>query len=153
MAIDLGNSADEHTPAGGSVSVAHGSVLFFASNLVGAAGFFVAALLLARALGPSRTRQRGVSSPCDRPRRGLCVPMKIGLGQATSVLAAQRPEVRPMLLSNLLAFSLAMSLVGGALVGGGLYLFEAEPAGGSIRTHFAILGAGRPPRRSWTTTS
>jgi O-antigen/teichoic acid export membrane protein len=138
MAIDLGKSADEHPPREGSVSVAHGSVLFFASNLVGAAGFFVAALLLARALGPSG---RGSVAFITVTALVVARVVKIGLGQATSVLAAQRPEVRPMLLSNLLAFSLAMSLVGGALVGGGLYLFEAEPAG-IDRTHFAILGAG-----------
>ena len=138
MGIDLGNSADEHPPRDGSVSVAHGSVLFFVSNLVGAAGFFVAALLLARALGPSG---RGTVAFITVTALVVARVVKIGLGQATSVLAAQRPEVRPMLLSNLLAFSLAMSLVGGALVGGGLYLFEAEPAG-IDRTDFAILGAG-----------
>jgi O-antigen/teichoic acid export membrane protein len=137
MAIDLSNSAEEH-PSEGSVSVAHGSVLFFASNLVGAAGFFVAALLLARALGPSG---RGTVAFITVTALVVERVVKIGLGQATSVLAAQRPEVRPMLLSNLLAFSLAMSLVGGALVGGGLYLVEAEPAG-IDRTDFAILGAG-----------
>ena len=122
----------------GPVSVAHGSVLFFASNLAGAAGFFVAALLLARALGPSG---RGSVAFITVTALVVARVVKIGLGQATSVLAAQRPEARPMLLSNLLAFSLAMSLVGGALVGAGLYLFDAEPAG-IERTDFAILGAG-----------
>ncbi len=42
-------AADDTAP----VSVAHGSVLYFAANVVGATGFFAAALLLARALGPS----------------------------------------------------------------------------------------------------
>jgi O-antigen/teichoic acid export membrane protein len=46
-----------------------------------------------------------------------------------------------MLLSNLLGFSLAMSLIAAVVVGGGLYVLEAEPAG-IDRTHFSILMAG-----------
>ena len=45
-------AADEQARAE-PISVAHGSILFFASSVVGAAGFFVASLLLARLLGPS----------------------------------------------------------------------------------------------------
>jgi O-antigen/teichoic acid export membrane protein len=73
----------------------------------------------------------------------LVVPRiaKIGLGQATSVLAAERPGARPRLLSNLLAFSLVTSLAAGLLVVGGLYLVDAQPAGMSD-THLAILMAG-----------
>jgi O-antigen/teichoic acid export membrane protein len=139
MAIDLGETSDDlPRPPGGTVSVAHGSVLFFASNIVGATGFFVAALLLARALGPSG---RGSVAFITVTALVTSRVAKIGLGQATSVFAAQRPGARAMLLSNLLAFSLATSLVGGVLVAGGLYLLEAEPAG-IDRTHFAILMAG-----------
>ena len=42
---------------------------------------------------------------------------KAGLGQATSILAAQRPGVRGVLLSNLLSFSLVTSLAVGAVLG------------------------------------
>jgi O-antigen/teichoic acid export membrane protein len=66
--------------------------------------------------------------------------VKVGLGQATVVLAAQRPDARAMLLSNLLAFSLVTSLVGVAVVGGSLYLLDAQPAGVN-RTHLLILMA------------
>lgn len=73
----------------------------------------------------------------------LVVPRiaKIGLGQATSVLAAQRPNTRPMLLSNLLAFSLGTSLIAGGIIAGGLYLSDAQPAGMS-QAQLAILVAG-----------
>ena len=119
------------------MSVAHGSVLFFASSLVGAAGFFVAALVLARALGPA-----GRGSVAFITVTALVVARlaKAGLGQATSVLAAQRPGARATLLSNLLAFSLVTSVVVGALVAGGFYVLEAEPVGDS-RTQSAILMA------------
>jgi O-antigen/teichoic acid export membrane protein len=66
---------------------------------------------------------------------------KVGLGQATSILAAQRPGARAMLLANLLAFSLATSLVAGGVVAGGLYLLEAGPAETNPE-RFAILMAG-----------
>jgi O-antigen/teichoic acid export membrane protein len=55
--------------------------------------------------------------------------VKLGLGQATTVLAAQRPSARATLLSNLLAFSLAASLVGVAAAVGGLYLLDLRPVG------------------------
>ena len=133
-ATPAGRPKESSTP----VSVAHGSVLFFASSIVGAAGFFVAALVLARALGPSG---RGSVAFITVTALVVARVAKVGLGQATSVLAAQRPGARPMLLSNLLAFSLATSLVVGGLVVGGLHALGAEPVGDS-RTQSAILMAG-----------
>jgi O-antigen/teichoic acid export membrane protein len=120
------------------VSVAQGSALVFASNIVGAAGFLVAALLVARSLGPSG---RGSVAFITVTALVTARVAKVGLGQATSVLAAQRPGVRAALLSNLLAFSLAMSLVAGCLVVGTLHLLGAEPAG-LDSTDLAILLAG-----------
>jgi O-antigen/teichoic acid export membrane protein len=120
------------------VSVAQGSVLFLASSVVGATGFFISALLLARVLGPAG---RGSVAFITVTALVTARVAKVGLGQSTSVLAAQRPSARAMLLSNLLGFSLLTSLVAGALVVGGLYLLDAEPAG-LTRTHLAILMAG-----------
>jgi O-antigen/teichoic acid export membrane protein len=118
--------------------VARGSVLFFVSSIVSATGFFVAALLLARVLGPAG---RGSVAFITVTALVTARVVKLGLGQATSVLAAQRPGVRATLLANLLAFSLVASLlVGGALVGA-LYLLDAEPAG-TGGSQFAILFAG-----------
>jgi O-antigen/teichoic acid export membrane protein len=138
-ANDLGGTADEGPGTSRApVSVAQGSVLFFASSIVGSAGFFVAALLLARGLGPS-----GRGSVAFVTVAALVTARigKIGIGQATSVLAAQRPAARPTLLSNLIGFSLATSLVGGGVLVGGLYLLGAEPAG-ITRAHLPILMAG-----------
>ena len=120
------------------VSVARGSVLFFASSIVGSAGFFVAALLLARALGPAG---RGSVAFITVTALVCARVAKAGLGQATSVLAAQRPGARGTLLANLLSFSLVTSLAVGGAVVGGLYLLEAEPAG-IDRSQLAILMAG-----------
>jgi O-antigen/teichoic acid export membrane protein len=118
--------------------VAQGSVLFFASSIVGATGFFVAALLLARVLGPAG---RGSVAFITVTALVTARVAKVGLGQATSVLAAQRPGARAMLLSNLLTFSLLTSLVVGGVLVGGLYLLGAEPAG-TDRSQLAILMAG-----------
>jgi O-antigen/teichoic acid export membrane protein len=65
---------------------------------------------------------------------------KVGLGQATGVLAAQRPAARAALLSNLLAFSLVTSLAVAAAVAGGLYALGAEPVG-IDRSDLAIVAA------------
>jgi O-antigen/teichoic acid export membrane protein len=118
--------------------VARGSVLFFASSIVGAMGFFVGALLLARVLGPAG---RGSVAFITVTALVTARIAKLGLGQATSVLAAQRPSARATLLSNLLAFSLVTALLVGAAVVGVLYLLGAEPAG-TTRSQFAILFAG-----------
>ena len=117
------------------VSVAQGSALLFASSVVRAAGFFVAALLLARGLGPA-----GRGSVAFITVTALVVARiaKIGVGEATSVFAAHRPAARATLLANLVAFSLIAALVLGILLVGGLYVIEAEPAGNG-RTQLVIL--------------
>ena len=120
------------------VSVARGSVLFFASSIVGSAGFFVAALLLARALGPAG---RGSVAFITVTALVTARVAKAGLGQATSVLAAQRPGARGVLLANLLSFSLVTSLAVGGAVVGVFYLLDAEPAG-IDQSQLAILMAG-----------
>jgi O-antigen/teichoic acid export membrane protein len=120
------------------VSVARGSVLFFASSIVGAAGFFVSALLLARALGPAG---RGSVAFVTVTALVTARVAKAGLGQATSVFAAQRPGARGVLLSNLLSFSLVTGVAVGGAVVGVLYLLDAEPAG-IDQSQLAILMAG-----------
>jgi O-antigen/teichoic acid export membrane protein len=117
------------------VSVAQGSALLFGSSIVRAAGFFVAALLLARSLGPAG---RGSVAFITVAALVCARIATVGVGQATSVLAAQRPGARPMLLSNLLAFSVVTSLAVGVVVVGALYFLDAEPAGND-RTQLALL--------------
>jgi O-antigen/teichoic acid export membrane protein len=130
-------SAPADAPAK-AVSVAEGSLLIFVSSIVRSAGFFVAALLLARSLGPSG---RGTIAFITVTALVVARIAKLGVGQATGVLAAQRPGARPILLSNLFVFSLVASVVAGAAVSGLLYLAGAHPAG-LTDTDLAILAAG-----------
>jgi O-antigen/teichoic acid export membrane protein len=125
------NSSDE------PVSVAHGSLLFFVASVVGAAGFLVASILLARVLGPAG---RGTVAFVTVTALITARVVKVGLGQATVILAAERPSSRAALLSNLLAFSLLTSLAGAALVAGGMYLLDLQPAG--VEPDVLILLAG-----------
>jgi O-antigen/teichoic acid export membrane protein len=129
--VGEGRAGEPSTP----VSVAHGSILFLASSVVGSAGFFVSALLLARLLGPSG---RGSVAFITVTALVTARVAKLGLGQSTSVFAAQRPDARAALLSNLLGFSLVAGVVAGGLLVGGLLLLDAHPAG-LTRTHLAIL--------------
>jgi O-antigen/teichoic acid export membrane protein len=112
--------------AGENVSVAQGSILIFAASVVSAAGFFVASVVLARDLGPAG---RGSVAFMTVAALLMSRVVKVGLGQATSVLAAERPASRGMLLSNLLGFSLVCGLAGGLLVVGCLLLLGVHPAG------------------------
>jgi O-antigen/teichoic acid export membrane protein len=120
------------------VSVAQGSVLLFASSIGRAAGFFVAALLLARGLGPAG---RGSVAFVTVSALVIARIAKLGVGEATSVFAAQRPAARATLLSNLVVFSLVTSFVLGTVVVGSLFVIEAEPAGNG-RVQLALLLAG-----------
>jgi O-antigen/teichoic acid export membrane protein len=119
----------------GAVSVAQGSVLMFMASVVGAAGFFVASLLLARVLGPAG---RGTVAFITVTALLTARLTKVGLSPATTVLAARRAGDRGVMLSNLLVFSLGASLVGVVIVAGGLYVFDARPAG-LERSHLGIL--------------
>ncbi len=123
----------EHKP----ISVAQSSFLIFGSSVVGAGGFFVSSLVLARSLGPSG---RGTVAFVTVTALLTARIVKLGLGQATVVLAARRPEARAALLANLLSFSLAASLGGIVLVVGGLELLDVAPAGFAPH-HLPILAA------------
>jgi O-antigen/teichoic acid export membrane protein len=124
--VQLEPELEPRDSAARAVSVAEGSLLIFVSSLVRSAGFFVAALILARGLGPSG---RGTIAFITVTALVVARLGKLGLGQATGVLSAQRPAQRATLLSNLVAFSLAVSLTAAAIVGGGLYVAGARPAG------------------------
>jgi O-antigen/teichoic acid export membrane protein len=120
------------------VSVAQGSVLFFGASVVSAAGFLVASIVLARALGPEG---RGSVAFVTVLALLTARTVKVGLGPATSILVAERPAARPTLLSNLLGFSLVSGLVGAALVTGGLLVLGVEPAGIDGELLVLLVGA------------
>jgi O-antigen/teichoic acid export membrane protein len=131
------NAGDIDGADGARVSVAEGSLLFLVSSVIGATGFFVASLLVARLLGPGG---RGTVAFVTVTALLTAHVAKIGLGQATAVVAAQRPGVRASLLANLLSFSFAAALWGTAVVVGGLWLFDVRPAG-LEDDHLALLAA------------
>ena len=121
-------------------TVARDSVLLFAAQLSGNAGFFVAVLIVARSLGPEG---RGVLGFITVGALLVARVSSLGLGETTTVFAAQRPDDRPALLSNLLAFSVSASLVGGLVVAGVLLAVPDARPSHLHPTQIAILvGAG-----------
>ena len=145
-------------PDGESDPVAGGSALLFWSKLAGNAGFFVAVLILARALGPS-----GRGTIAFMTVTALVAARVAGLGveEATSVFVARRPEARGVLLANVVAFVGCSSLLtAGVVCAGLLALGDQAPAGlGAVEIatiaaatlvfalgdagHCVVLGCGR----------
>jgi O-antigen/teichoic acid export membrane protein len=82
--------------------------MLFWSRAAGNAGFFVAVLILARALGPTG---RGTIAFITVSALVLARVAGFGVGDATTVLAAQRVEARGALLSNLVLFMSTSALV------------------------------------------
>ncbi|HEY7707612.1 MAG TPA: hypothetical protein VH968_10635, partial [Gaiellaceae bacterium] len=77
--------------------VAGGSALLFWSKVAGNAGFFVAVLFLARGLGPTG---RGTIAFITVTALVAARFAGLGIGEATAVFVARRPEARGALLGN-----------------------------------------------------
>jgi O-antigen/teichoic acid export membrane protein len=108
-------------------SLARGSALLLSSKIAGNAGFFVAVLMLARALGPTG---RGTVAFVLVTAMVLGRMVSAGVADATTVFAADRRAGRAVLLSNLLLVSVVGAVVGALLVCGALLLLSgARPAG------------------------
>ena len=122
-----------------SDSVASGSALLFWAKVAGNAGFFVAVLLLARDLGPSG---RGTIAFITVTALVIARVAGLGVGEATTVFAARRSERRDVLLSNLVLFMLASSLLAAGLACAALLLLGDERPAGVGRSELAILVAG-----------
>ena len=113
-----------------------GSALLFWAQIVGNAGLFVGLLLVTRALGPSG---RGTVAFITVTALVTAWIARLGVTEATVVFAAQRPEARPVLLSNSLAFSTAAGLAGAAVVCGTLWWAPALRPAGVGTAELAIL--------------
>jgi O-antigen/teichoic acid export membrane protein len=98
--------ASEAASAG---TVAAGSARLFWAQIVGNAGLFVAMLVIARALGPTG---RGTIAFITVASMLLAWIARLGVSEATVVFAAQRPRARPVLLTNILAFSTGVGTLG-----------------------------------------
>jgi O-antigen/teichoic acid export membrane protein len=116
--------------------VAGGSALLFWSKIAGNAGFFAAVLILARALGPTG---RGTIAFITVTALVAVRVAGLGVGEATTVFAARRPEVRGALLTNVVVFMLAGALFAAALACGALVALGDERPAGVGAPELAIL--------------
>ena len=119
-------------------SVARDSALLLWAKIAGNAGFFVAVLMLARGLGPSG---RGTIAFITVTALVLARVAGFGVGEATTVYAAKAPERRGALLSNVVLFMLASSLLAAGLACAALLVLGGEPVGVG-RPELALLAAG-----------
>jgi O-antigen/teichoic acid export membrane protein len=119
--------------------VARGSAVLFAAQVVGNAGFFAAVLMLARGLGPSG---RGAVAFFVVTAMVAARASGLGVREATTVLAAQRPQERPVLLTNVALAGVASGLGAGAVVCGGLVLLAGVRPAGIGALELAFLGLG-----------
>jgi O-antigen/teichoic acid export membrane protein len=106
--------------------LAAGSANLFWAKIAGNGGYFVAVLIVARGLGPAG---RGTVAFITVTALVVAHVAGLGVGEATTVLAARRPGWRPVLLANALAFFLASGFIAGTLAFLGLMLSGIEPAG------------------------
>jgi O-antigen/teichoic acid export membrane protein len=119
--------------------VARGSALLFWSKVAGNAGFFAAVLILARALGPTG---RGTIAFITVTALVAARVAGLGIGEATTVFVARRPEARGALLANAIVFMLGSGLLAAAVACGALVaLGDARPAGVGA-PELAALAAG-----------
>jgi O-antigen/teichoic acid export membrane protein len=103
------------SPGGGAL--ASGAMLLLASQVAGNAGYFVAVLLLARALEPPG---RGEVAFITVTAMVVARCASLGLNEAARVFAARRPADRATLLTNLVVAMTALSLGGALIVCGAL---------------------------------
>jgi O-antigen/teichoic acid export membrane protein len=122
-----------------SDSVARNSALILWAKIAGNAGFFVAVLMLARGLGPSG---RGTIAFITVTAMVLAQVAGVGVEEATTVYAAQRPDWRGALLSNLVLFMVASSLLAAGLACAALTILGDSGPAGIGPTELAILAAG-----------
>jgi O-antigen/teichoic acid export membrane protein len=119
--------------------VAGGSALLFWSKVAGNAGFFVAVLILARALGPTG---RGTIAFITVTAIVVARIAAFGVTEATIVFSARRKDDRGALLSNMVLFMLASALLAAALACGLLLLLGDERPSGVGGSELVMIAAG-----------
>jgi O-antigen/teichoic acid export membrane protein len=118
--------------------IAGGSALLFWSKLAGNAGFFAAVLILARALGPTG---RGTIAFITVTALVAARVASMGIGEATAVFVAKRPERRGALLTNAASFMVASALLIAAVACGALIALGDDRPAGVGRPELAIIAA------------
>lgn len=123
----------------GAHAFAHNSAVLFAAQVIGNAGYFAAVLVLARGLGPAG---RGAIAFFIVTATVAARVAGLGVKEATMVFAAQRPRLRPVLLTNLLVAGAASGLFVALIVCGGLVLLSSIRPAGVGGTEVVFLGVG-----------
>ena len=129
-----GGLAPPETP-----SVGRGSALLLVAQISSNFGFFVAILIIARALEPSG---RGTVAFVTVAAAILARLALAGVDSATIVLASQRPRDRPTLLTNLYGFTVLAAAGVGLAVGAVAWVSRREPVGVGHRELAVLLGGG-----------
>jgi O-antigen/teichoic acid export membrane protein len=118
--------------------IAGGSALLFWSKLAGNAGFFAAVLILARGLGPTG---RGTIAFITVTALVAARVASMGIGEATAVFVAKRPEQRGALLANAVTFMLGSALLIAAVACGALIALGDDRPAGVGAPELAIIAA------------
>jgi O-antigen/teichoic acid export membrane protein len=120
-------------------SVAGNTARLLSAQVVANTGYFVAVLLLARALNPAG---RGTVAFITVTALVTARIASFGLTEATKVFAAKRPGVRAELLSTAVVAIAVGALTAAALVCGALALIPGARPAGVGRQELALLGLG-----------
>ena len=116
-----------------------GPAMLFWAQVLGNAGLFVALVVIARALGPGG---RGTIAFIAVTAILSARVTRLGVSDATIVFAAQRPHLRPSLLTNLVLWVTAAAVVAAASVSAVLMAAPAWRPSGIGDTELAILALG-----------
>src|SRR4051794_31695796 len=103
-------------------AIATGSAPLFWAQLLGNAGLFLAVVAISRALGPEG---RGTVAFITVTAIVAATVSRVGVTDATTVFAAERPRLRPALLANVVLSVSAAAVVAALVVCGGLLLAPA----------------------------
>jgi O-antigen/teichoic acid export membrane protein len=106
-------------PAPGEHAIAAASAPLFWAQVLGNAGLFVAVVLVSRALGPEG---RGTVAFITVTAIVAATVARVGVTEATTVFAAERPGLRPALLTNLMLSVTGAAVAAALVVCGGLLL-------------------------------
>jgi O-antigen/teichoic acid export membrane protein len=118
---------------------ARGPATLFWAQVLGNAGLFAALVVIARALGPEG---RGTIAFIAVTAILSARVTRLGVSDASIVFAAQRPQLRPSLLTNLVLWVTAAAVVAAAAVSAVLLAWPSWRPSGIGDTELAILALG-----------
>jgi O-antigen/teichoic acid export membrane protein len=118
---------------------ARGPAVLFWAQILGNAGLFAALVMIARGLGPSG---RGTIAFIAVTAILAARVTRLGVSDAAIVFAAQRPHLRPALLTNLVLSVAAAALVAATVVCGVMLAAPAWRPNGIGDTELVILALG-----------